>query len=205
MTIRVPATLEACLEDEMLQQLNEALAPPPDQRVRGSYEVELESAEGVFTILYDDGAVEATSDYAEDEPFISIEIPEGGFDLLQRELQAVCDGFPNAPMVKARYDIAMALKRGELETVVAALQNVEDALVVFHVEGAGTYRVARGPVDEATREISITLKAEWIDRLLDGAAVESLGSVKVSGDKRLTGELASVFGAVWVKLKAGSS
>ena len=205
MTIRVPASLEACLEEEMLQQLNDALAPPPKERVRGEYEIEIESEEGPFTILYADGDVEANADYAEDEPFLSAEIPEGGFGLLQKELQAVCDGFPGAPILKSKYDIAMSLKQHELESVVEALNKVEDAKVVFKVEGAGTFSLARGPLDEATREMTIELKAEWIDQILSGASLDTMSGVKVSGDRRLSGDLASAFGAVWIKLKAGGA
>jgi hypothetical protein len=52
----------------------------------------------------------------------------------------------------------------------------------FKVVGAGTISVARGPVDEATRELTVTLDASHIRGLLVGAPLSSL-QMSMKGDR----------------------
>ncbi len=203
MSIVVPVTLDECLADDVVVALNDALSPPREERAGGNLEIEIESSEGTFTLRYTDGDMVATAGFADEDPFLSVEIPSGGFGLLQRELQAACDGFPQAPALAERLDVVRGFKRSEIEATLEALWSVDDAIVVFHVSGVGVFRVARGPIDEATREISISINGEWVDSILAGAPLDTFGDIKVKGDRRLSGELVSVFGEVWLKLKRG--
>jgi hypothetical protein len=202
MGIQVPDTLAACLDKDVLSALTQALSPPKAERARAELEVEIESAdEGTFTLLYTNGELEGEKGFAEDEPFLSAELPPGGWRLLQKELQAACDGFPRAPELQSRLKIIMGLKRAELEATLEALSSLEDALIVFHVSKVGTFRLARGPLDEATRELAIHVDGDWIESLLGGAPFHTFKDIKVKGDRRLSGDLVSAFGDVWLKLK----
>ncbi len=185
--MKIPDTLAATLDAAVLGVLEEKLAPPPELRAKARVEFEIEAAgEGTFTIVVDGGKLSAKKGFAK-APLVAAAIPRGGWALLQRELQAVVDGLPAAPQLKAELDKLRAPKPGDLDVVVAAVQKIDDARVDFDIKGAGAsgkYSVARGPVDEATRVLAVSLDAAAIDAVLAGASPTTL-KASVGGDRGL--------------------
>lgn len=190
--ITVPGTLAACLQAEVLASLEAALGPPMSLRARGRVELELEVAgEGTFTVTMDAGVVSAKKGFARD-PLISASIGKGGFSLVQRLLQGAMEGFPRAPALARVVEASRAPRAGDLDAVVASLARLKDACVRLEVKGAGTYAVARGPVDEATQVLTISLDAAALEGALGGAPLSSV-RLDLKGDRGvLTAALAAL-------------
>ncbi len=188
----VPATVAACLQGPALAALEAALAPPMPLRARGRFELEIEAAgEGTFTVVVDGGAVTAKKGFAKD-PLVSALVGRGAFPLVHRLLQAAVDGFPEAPRLAHGLAAAKAPRVGDLDAALAALTRIRDACLRLDVKGAGAVALARGPIDEATRELTITVDVKAIDAVLAGAPMATL-ALSLSGDR---GVLTSVLAAL---------
>src|SRR5690554_7203974 len=125
--VKVPATLAATLEAETLAELEEVLGPSKQNRAQRRLELEVEAkGEGTYTLLYDEGALSARKGFAKGDPFLSAEIPCGGWDLVRRVLQASADGYPKAPELKLRQERVLELPASEWERMLDALGKVED-------------------------------------------------------------------------------
>lgn len=202
MTLKVPDTLAATLEPSMLAQLDEVLGPARGNRAQRTLEVEVEvKGEGTFTLQYADGVLSAKKGFAKGDPLLSAEVPRGGWALLQRVLQASVEGYPAAPELSRRRTAALSLAAAEWERMVDALEDVKDLAIALDLKGAGRYRVARGPLDEATRELAVSADSALVDRVLSGGNITSLSEVKLSGDRGLAAVLLKVFGPLSSALK----
>ena len=199
--IRVPETLAATLAPDVLKVLEDVLAPPPALRAKARIEIELEAAgEGTFTITVDGpNPMTAKKGFAKD-PLISVHIAKGGWPLLQRELQALADGLPNAPDLRRQVDALKNPKPGELDTLVAAAKKIVDASVRFDVKGGGVYALARGPIDEATRVLKIALDVAEIDKVLNGAPLTTV-KAGISGERGVLTTVASAMAPLLERLK----
>lgn len=202
MSAEVPATLAATLEPSTLAALDEALGPTKQNRAQRRLELEVEAkGEGTFTLVYDNGALSARKGFAKGDPLLGAEIPRGGWELVRRALQASVDGYPKAPDIARRRAAVLGLPAAEWERMLDALAKVTDLAVSLDLKGAGRYRVARGALDEATRELGISADAALLDGLLAGGNVAAVSGVKVSGDRVLAAELLKVFGPLAAALK----
>lgn len=205
MSLQVADTFKGCVAQ--VEALNEALGPPMTQRAKGQFEVEVEAAgEGTFTLRYDDGVLTGKKGFAKGDPLLSAAIPKGGWPFLQRLLQAAVDGFPNAPQLARRQAIGRELPAADLQALLDGVSKLRDVRFDITLSGAGpkgkaTYAIARGLLDEATREVKVQLNAERIERVLDGGSVEALRAAKVSMPTGLATELVSALGAVWTKMR----
>lgn len=207
MSIRVPDSLAATLAPDVLKQLEDLLAPPPHLRARHRLQIEIEAAgEGTFTLAVDGPVpVSAKKGFAR-EPFLSIQIAKGSWSLLQRELQLLVDGLPGAPALKRHVDTIRNPKPGELDALVDAAMKIKDACVKFDVKGSpgapgGTFAVARGPVDEATRVLKIGLDAAEIFAVLEGRAPPSSIKASIGGDRGVLTTVAAAMAPMLDRLK----
>jgi hypothetical protein len=200
-TTTIPTTLKATLEAATLSALEQALAPPPAQRSSAAVELELEAdGEGTFTLTYKDRAVTAKKGFAK-RPLVSARLGKGAWPLLREQLQSAVDEFPAAPELASRLKAWRSLGAADLDAVVAALTKLADGIAVrFDVAGAGTITLARGPVDEATRELVVGLDAAKLRALLSGAALSSL-SASIKGDRSVGTAALAALGPVLAKLK----
>jgi len=200
-TTVIPATLTAALEPVMLSKLEAALAPPPAQRATATVELEVEGAgEGTFTLTYKDGAVSAKKGFAK-KPLLSARLDRGAWPLLREQLQAAVDGFPQAPELQSRLLAWRGLRAVDLDGVVAALTRVAEGMSLrFDIVGAGAVTVARGPIDEATRELVVGLDAARLRGLLAGAPPTSLVP-SMRGDRAVATAALAALGPVLTKLR----
>lgn len=202
MSVTVPDTLAATLEAGMLTMLDEALGPARANRAQRRLEVEVEAkGEGTYTLVYDNGTLSARKGFAKGDPMLSAELPRGGWALVRRALQTSVDGYPAAPEIARRRAAVLALPAAEWERMLDALEKVKDLAVAVELKGAGRYRVARGALDEATRELTLTADAALVEQLLSGGNVNDVAGVKLSGDRGLAAELLKVFGPLAAALK----
>lgn len=198
--MKIPDTLAATLAPDVIAVIEAALAPPVQLRARGRVEMEIEVVgEGTFVLAADDGRVSAKKGFAKD-PLVSAVIPRGGFGLIQRELQAAVDGFPQAPDLRRRVEALRCPRPGEIDALVAALAKLKDAAVRFEVKGAGTFALARGPVDEATRVLSVRVDAVQLDAVLAGAALSTV-KADVSGDRSVLTAVAAALGPALQRMR----
>ncbi len=185
----------------MLSALEHALAPPPAQRATATVEIEIEAeGEGTFTLHYKDRSVTAKKGFSK-RPLVSVRLGRGVWPLLREQLQAAIDGFAAAPELASRLQAWRALGSNDLDGVVAAVTRLgEGTAVRFDIAGAGTITVARGPVDEATRELILGLDANKLRALMAGAAPSSL-SASVKGDRSVGTAVLAAIGPIVTKLR----
>jgi hypothetical protein len=196
----IPDTLAATLEPPVLTAIEAALAPPMHLRAKARIEIEIEAqGEGTFVVVIDGGVVSAKKGFGKD-PLVSAVLPKGGWKLIQKELQAAVDGFPSAPELRKRVDAIKTPPAGELDGLVAALKKLGDAAVRFDVKGTGTFALARGPVDEATRVLTVKLDPAQIDAVLAGAPVTTL-KVDVGGDRGVLTAVLAALGPALQRLR----
>jgi hypothetical protein len=197
----VPETVKAALEPVALAALETALAPPAAQRASATIEVELEAeGEGVFTLVYKDWSVTAKKGFAK-KPLLSARLGRGSWALLRDQLQAAVDGFPAAPLLQSRLHAWRGLGTTDFDAVVVAVAKVtEGASIRFDVKGAGTMVVARGPVDEATKELVVVVDAQRMRGLLTGAPLSSI-QASLQGDRSVGTAVVAALGPILAKLK----
>ncbi len=167
----VPARFSDIIVEEMLTSLLENLAPPAAQRAQLTFDVEVEVVgEGTFTLTYDRGALRGKKGFSK-KPLMSAKLDKGSLPLLRDELQAAVDGFPKAPELASRSASLKAMSAADAEGAAKAVTAIAEGLCMhFVISGEGTISVARGPVDEATRELTIGLDGAQIRGLLNGAS-----------------------------------
>lgn len=200
-TNQLPETLKATLEPAALSALEAALAPPVAQRSTATLEIEVEAVgEGTFTLTYKDRAVTAKKGFAK-RPLVSARIGKGAWPLLRQQLQGAVDGFPAAPELASRLRSWRSLGATELDGVVAAVTKLAEGTALrFDIAGAGSITVARGPVDEATRELVVGLDAGRLRALMTGALPSSL-SPSLKGDRSVGTAVLAALGPVVKTLK----
>ena len=179
----VPNTVKDILAPDSLAALEHVLAPPKERRAPISFQLEVEAVgEGTFTLTYDRGAVSGKKGFAK-RPLLSVRIEKGAFGLLRDQLQAAVDGFPQAPELKRRLDVIRTFDPVMATAVHQAIAGIADGLCVhFDIAGDGRISVARGAVDEATRELTIVVPGKAVRALLTGASPTSVSPV-VKGDR----------------------
>ena len=182
-TTIIPSTVRDVLGAACLSALEAALAPPADKRAPISFDLEIEAVgEGTFTLRYELGAVSGKKGFAK-RPLLSIRLEKGAFGILRDELQAAVDGFPHAPELKRRLDAVRALDAVTATAAhKAAVGIAEGTCIHFDITGEGRISVARGPVDEATRELIIVMSGPAVRGLLTGASPTSV-SPTIKGDR----------------------
>jgi hypothetical protein len=194
--MKIPSTLADSLKPDVLAELEAKLAPPKELRAKAKVEFEIEAeGEGTFTIVVDAGVVSAKKGFAK-EPLVSASIAKGSWPLIQRELQALVDG------ALAKYvDILRAPRPGEVDAIVAAMKKIKDAGVKFDVKNGGKFMVAFGPLDEATRVLSVSLDAADIERVLAGTSPPTSIKASVSGDRGVLTSVLAALGPVVSRLR----
>lgn len=173
--VGVPERFAETLSNEVLATLIDALGPPAPQRAAVAFDVEVEVLrEGTFTLSYDHGVLRGKKGFAK-RPLLSARLDVAAWGLLREELQAAVDGFPKAPALQQRASSLKSLAAKDAEAAARAVTTMAEGLCIhFKITGAGGISVARGPVDEATRELTVNLDAAQIRGLLAGAALSSL-------------------------------
>jgi hypothetical protein len=194
--MKVPSTLADSLKPDILAELEAKLAPPKELRAKAKVEFEIEAeGEGTFTIVVDGGVLSARKGFAK-EPLVSASIARGAWPLIQRELQALADG------ALAKYvEILQQPKPGEVDAIVAAMKKIKDAGVKFDVKNGGKYMVAFGPLDEATRILSVSLDAAEIERVLAGTAPPTALKASIGGDRGVMTAVLAALGPVVSRLR----
>jgi hypothetical protein len=200
-SIEIPGTLREALEDDLVDAITEALAPPEEDRSEALLEVEIESEEeGTFCLTIEDGFATGEAKFA-DDPFVSCFVPEGGFPLVQKMLQAWVDGFPNSPELRGFHERGKTLKADVVDAGIEGLSGIKDLVVVAEVAGVGTFKAARGAIDEATRELVLKVDGSVIDKAIAGDMGPARG-VKPKKGATLVTELVTALGPVIKALKA---
>jgi hypothetical protein len=198
--MQLPATLAGLLSAPTLAALEERLAPPRERRAPVTFELEVEGAEGTFILRYDRGGLVGKKGFAK-QPLLSLKVDKGALTLLRDELQAALDGFPAAPELKTRLDAMKGLDAAAAAAAHAAIVKLgEGHCIHFVVAGEGTISVARGPVDEATRELTVGLPGAALRGLLTGAPPSSL-SPSLKGDRSVGTAVLAALGPVLKQLQ----
>ncbi len=192
--VAVPERFVDALSAEVLSALLDALGPPTAQRAAVAFDVEVElQREGTFMLGYDHGVLRGKKGFAK-RPLLSARLDVAAWSLLREELQAAVDGFPRAPALQQRASSLKALAQKDAETAARAVTTMAEGLCVhFKIAGAGSISVARGPVDEATRELTVNLDATQIRGLLAGAPLPSL-QWSMKGDRSVGTAIVAALG-----------
>lgn len=187
--MQIPDTVRALLAPDVLSAVVDALAPK--QRAQGIAEVEVEvKKQGTFTLRYVDGALTGKKGFAKNA-LLSATLDDGAWRLTRDELQIAVDGFPQAPALAARLAQAQGLDPAIGASLLSAVEKLPEGLCIhFVVSGEGRFSVARGAVDEATRELTITIPGTAVRGLLAGAPLSSL-TFTMSGDRSLGAAVAT--------------
>jgi hypothetical protein len=200
--LQVPDSLKETLDEDVLAALDEALGPPADNRASGDFEVEIEAAgEGTFTIRYADGELSAKKGFARGDPLVSAAIPKGGWGLIQRCVQAAVDGWPGAPKLASQDEALKKLPAGDWEKMIAATERLKELGITLDIKGAGVFQLARGALDEVTRELHVSVARSIVEDVVAGGNPEALGAVQVSKGRGLLTELTAAYGPVLTILR----
>lgn len=184
MSLNVPASVADLLKPEVLAAIESQLAPPVERRASRAVEVEVEvDGAGTFTLRYDERKLSGKKGFAK-KALLSAKVSKTAWALLRDELQAAVDGFPGAPELEKRAALFRSTATTALlDAGVAAIEKIgEGASIVFDIKGEGVIVIARGSVDEATRELKIVLQGPQIRGLLKGAPLTS-ATASMSGDR----------------------
>ncbi len=197
----IPALLADTLKPEVLSAIETALAPALERRASVVVEVEIEAVgEGTFTLRFADRSFSGKKGFAK-KPLVSAKLGRGAWKLLRDELQVAVDGFVQAPELGARADQFKATSTTtDVDAAIQALERMAEGLsVTFDIKGEGIITVARGPVDEATRELKIGLDGAQVRGLLTGAPLTSV-QASVGGDRSVATAVLAALGPALKKL-----
>jgi hypothetical protein len=201
MGIQIPGTLAALLAPPTLSALETACAPPRELRAPVTFELEVEAAgEGTWVLRYEQRGLIGKKGFAK-SPLLSLRLGKGALGLLRDELQAAVDGFPAAPELARRLVAARGLDAAAAAAAHVAIAKLgEGHCIHFDVVGEGVISVARGPVDEATRELTISLDGRALRALLTGAPLSSV-SATMKGDRSVGTAVLAALGPVMKTLQ----
>jgi len=196
MGIQIPGTLAALLSPSTLSALEAALAPPRERRAPVTFELEVEAAgEGTWVLRYEQSGLTGKKGFAK-APLLSLRLGKGALGLIRDELQAAVDGFPAAPELARRLVAARGLDAAAAAAAHAAIAKLgEGHCIHFNVAGEGVISVARGPVDEATRELTVSLDGKALRALLTGAPLTSVAA-SMKGDRSVGTAVLAALGPV---------
>ena len=198
---QIPDTLAALLEPSMLAELDEKLGPPAAARIAQPFEVELEiEGEGTFTVAYKDTKLTGKKGFAKGDPIVSARVPKAGVKLLQALVQAAVDGFPQSPPLQKGLSVVTGLQKPTLTELFKNVERTKPVSVVFDVKGHGSFAVARGALDEATRTLKVSIDGGEVLALLRGGPLTAVRA-QVTGDRTLAAEIAAVLAPVLTSLK----
>ncbi len=188
----VPDDIAAALTDnDWLNQVYDALGPPRDVRVDERFDIEVEVRGGqTYCIRYKGGALQGKKGFARGEPFIAVSLDDKGWALAQKVLRAAAAGFPDAPLAQRQLDKLRGLDAGALRDLYVALAGLQDAALAGQV-GDVAVTCARGPIESATRTVTVTLPAGAVDDMLRGQGRPQ--DAQLGGDGRLKTEAAAAF------------
>ena len=200
MSIMIPETLAATLGKDVLDALMERLAPPMSARADVVFEIEVEAAgEGTFVLAYQNKALLAKKGFAK-SPLLSVQMDKAAWPLVREQLQAAVDGFPQAPHLQRAADVLRGLSGAEVHSFVRSITAIKDAVVRLDVKGAGKSAVGRGPIDEATNEMTVGLDAQALRLVLQGAPLTSLQPT-VKGDRGVAASIAAAAAPLLQRLR----
>ena len=135
------------------------------------------------------------------KPLLSARVDKGAWPLLRDELQAAVDNFPNAPELARRVAAVRAVSAADAEGASKAVTSMAEGLCIhFEISGAGRISIARGPVDEVTRELTVALDGARIRGLLDGAAATTV-TATFKGDRSVGTAVVAAMAPVMRALK----
>lgn len=200
--MKIPDTAAACLQADILVDLEKRLAPVSERRASVPFEVEIEIVgEGTFTLRSADRTTTAKKGFAK-KALLSVKVGKGAWGLLRDELQAASDGFPTAPALqKVATTFRETATTAQLDAAIKAVEKIaEGVAIVFDVKGEGVIVVARGSVDEAERELKITLQGSQVRALLTGAPFTSVVPT-LAGDRSVGATVGTALGPLLHQLK----
>lgn len=182
--MNIPSSIADLLKPEVLSAIEAQLAPAEDRRATKNVEVEVEvDGQGTFTLSYAAKKLSGKKGFAK-KALLSAKVSKTAWLLLRDELQAAVDGFPGAPEIEKRAAMFRTTATAALlDAGIAAVEKMaEGAAISFDIKGEGVVVIARGSVDEATKEMKIVLQGPQIRGLLKGAPLTS-ATAAISGDR----------------------
>lgn len=194
--MQVPGTLAALLAPPSLSAIETALAPPRERRAPVTFELEVEAAgESTWVLRYDQGGLTGKRGFAK-APLLSVRLGRGALGLVRDELQAAVEGFPHAPELARRLEAARRLDAAAAAAAHTAIAKLgEGHCIHFDVAGEGQLSVSRGPVDEATRELTVGVSGKALRALLTGAPFTSI-TATLKGDRSVGTAVLAALGPV---------
>jgi hypothetical protein len=197
----IAATLAELLTAPSLAAIERACAPPPERRAPVTFEVELEAAsEGTWVLRSGPDGLVAKKGFAK-TPLLSVRLGKGAFAIISEQLALALEGFPASPELARQLEAVRALDPKTATLAHAAITKLAEGLCVhLDVVGAGRISVARGPVDEATKELTVSLDARALRAVWNGAPVSSL-SPRLQGDRSVGTAAVSALGPVMTALR----
>lgn len=200
--MQIPSAVADLIKPDVLSAIEAQLAPPEERRATRSLEVEVEvDGAGTFTFTYAGKKLTGKKGFAK-KPLLSAKVSKTAWALLRDELQAAVDGFPAAPELAKRAQMFKTTSTAALlDAGIAAVEKMaEGASIAFDIKGEGVVVVARGAVDEATKEMKIVLSGPQIRGVLQGAPLSS-ATASVSGDRSVGTAVLSAMGPLLQQLQ----
>ncbi len=196
MAFVVPERIADALSPSSLAAMTEALAPPPERRAAVDFEVELEAGrEGTWVVRYAAGVVSAKKGFAK-APLLAGRIDAAALPVVREELQAAVDGFPQAPILASRLASLKGLEPSVATGILAGVKKLKEGNCLhLVVAGDGTISVARGAIDEAEKELTVSVDGKAARALLQGADPAQL-STSIRGDRSVATAALSALGPV---------
>lgn len=200
--VELPDSLADLFDDDLLDELSDALGPPEEERAEGRFEVEVELDGKAYCLRYRDGVLTGKKGFARGDPLVSAKVPSGADAFLLGLLQAALDGYPDAPALAQRQKGARSLSQDQLQAVLDGVEKLNDMGLDLDVTGVGTFHMAIGVLDEVTRKVTAKVAQADVEAVLGGAPLSSMNSkVAIGGQKGLVTEFITALGPAWSVLK----
>jgi hypothetical protein len=179
----VAATVAELMTPASLAMIEQAFMPPPERRAAVTFELEIEAAgEGTWVLRSGPTGLAAKKGFAK-SPLLSVRLGKGAFTVVREQLALALDGFVAAPELSRRLAAARELTPTTAALAHGALVKLAEGLCVhLDIVGAGRISVARGPVDEATKELTVSIDDKALRAVWSGAPLSSL-SPRMQGDR----------------------
>jgi hypothetical protein len=197
----VAATVAELMAPASLAALEQAFLPPPTRRAPMTIEVEIEAAgEGTWVLRSGPAGLTAKKGFAK-SPLLSVRLGKGAFAVVKNQLAHALEGFVAAPELARRLTAARELEPATAALAHEALVKLAEGLCVhLDIVGAGRISVARGPVDEATKELTVSIDDTALRSVWSGAALSSV-SPRLHGDRSVGTAVLSALGPVLAALR----